>query len=403
VTVSRGFGGRTDVTRGGTTGVLGGRFRADVTPWGDIVPWDGSPVLAWHVAADDRWHLPATEVAVRQLRIAGAPVFETRLRVPGGDAVQRVWSVADGGGRTMVEVVNDSPLPIAVAFTRDDLLTVRRPAGVPAEGIALPASTIVLPVGHRAAVVVALDHGGAGRGPLPAGSAAAEATARGWVARAERASRVEVPDASTAERLVIARSDVLLAGPPDVTDDPVGALLALAELVRLGEPVDALDPLDHVAVAVHAIARRPGWDVDAALDAAAVVLAHAGEHRAVADLARIVTDRTPPSPPDPAASGIRAVAAVERVVLCRGDLFPGGIPAAWRGIDLEAHGLPAGPASTLSFALRWHGANAAVLWEVDGPAVELSAPAVDPAWRTSRPCGEALLRLSGGRTPPTGG
>src|SRR4029078_8305341 len=97
----------------GTTGALGGRFRADVTAWGDVVPWDGSPVLAWHVAADDRWHSPASECAVRPVRVGGAPVFQTRFGVPGGDAVQRVWSVADGGGRTMVEVANDSPLPIA--------------------------------------------------------------------------------------------------------------------------------------------------------------------------------------------------------------------------------------------------------------------------------------------------
>ena len=382
----------------GTTGVLGGGFRAEVTPWGDLVPWDGSPVLGWHVAADDRWHSPATETAVRQVRLAGAPVFETRLRVPGGDAVQRVWSVADGGGRTMVEVTNDSPLPIAVAFTRNDLLTARPPADVPVDGIELPASTIVLPVGHRASITVALDHRGAGPNPLPAGSATAAATARGWVALAERASRVELPDASTAERLVTARAEVLLAGPPAAAADPVGHLLAVAELVRLGETVDRLLALDDLAAAVQAIARRPGWDVDAALDATAVLLARAGEDRAGRDLARIVAGSQPAAPPTREAEGIRAVAAVERALLCRGRLFPDGMTAAWRGIDLEAHGLPAGPASTLSFALRWHGANAAVLWEVDGPAVALTAPAVDPAWRSAERTGEALWRLTRGAT-----
>jgi hypothetical protein len=53
----------------------------------------------------------------------------------------------------------------------------------------------------------------------------------------------------------------------------------------------------------------------------------------------------------------------------------------------------AGPASTLSFALRWHGPNAAVLWDVDGAAVELAATAVDAAWRTRERHGEALWRL----------
>jgi hypothetical protein len=376
--------------------VLGSRLRADVTAWGDVVPWDGSPTLAWYVAADDRWHSPASEPAVRQVRLAGAPVFETRVRVPGGDAVQRVWSGADGGGRTLVEVTNDSPLPIAVAFTRDDLLTTRSPAQVPVEGITLPASTIVLPVGHRASIAVALDHRGGGPGRLPPGWPTAEATARGWMALAERASRVELPKAAAAEQLVTARAEVLLAGPPAADVDPAGHLLAVAELVRLGEPLDSVDSVDEVAAAVHAIARCQGWDVDAALDASAVVLARAGEDRAGHDLARIVAGRKSATPPNPAASGIRAVAAVERRLLCRGQLFPGGIATAWRGIDVEAHGLPAGPISTLSFGLRWHGANAAVLWEVEGPPVALSAPSVDPSWSSVDRTGEALWRLRGG-------
>ena len=75
-------------------------------------------------------------------------------------------------------------------------------------------------------------------------------------------------------------------------------------------------------------------------------------------------------------------------------LLPAGMPAGWRGIDFEAHGLPIGPASTLSYAVRWHGERAAVLWQVDGEPVELVAPAVDPAWRTRRPSGEALWRVT---------
>ena len=166
----------------------------------------------------------------------------------------------------------------------------------------------------------------------------------------------------------------------------------MGELARLGELGD--DALDDVAADVHAVARRAGWDVDAALDAAAMVLARTGEQRAGRDLARIVGGRQPSPLPDAGdVTGVRAVAALERRVVRGGQLFPDGIPVAWRGVDLEAHGLLAGPASTLSFALRWHGPNAAVLWEVDGAAVELAAPAVDPAWRTRERHGEALWRL----------
>jgi len=125
-----------------------------------------------------------------------------------------------------------------------------------------------------------------------------------------------------------------------------------------------------------------------------MVLARVGEPRAGRDLARIVAGRPPSPSPAPAETvGVRVVAAIERQLVRGGQLLPDGIPPAWRGIDLEGHGLLAGPASTLSFAVRWHGPNAAVLWEVDGAAVELSAPLVDSTWRTRERHGEALWRL----------
>ena len=382
------------MTSSGITGVLGQDWRADVTGWGAVEPWDGSATLSWHVAADDRWHSPDTEAAVRQVRVLGAPVFETRLRVPGGDAVQRVWSVADAGGCTVIEVLNDSPLPLACAFTRPDVLTSRPPADVPIQGIALDAATtVVLPVGHRASVTVGLAHDGRAQGPLPTGLPSADAAARGWVALAERAGRVVLPDERSSELLVEARCDVLLVGPPALDEDPAGFLLGVAELVRMGELDASATSLlvPDVAEAIHEIAARPGWDVDAALDAAAVVLAAAGERRAVADVVRITAGRSPSSLPGEA-QGIRVVPVLERRLASGTVLLPGGIPDAWRGAGFEAHGLQVGPASTVSFAVRWHGEHAAVLWEVSGDPVELSAPAVDPAWRTSAPTGDALWR-----------
>lgn len=374
--------------------MLGTAFRADVTTSGTIVPWDGSPPLAWYVAADDRWHTPDREVAVRQSRLQGAPVYETRVRIPGGDAVQRIWSVADSGGHTLVEVTNDSPLPIACAFTRNDLLTARPPTAVPIEGIDLPPASIVLPIGHRASVTVALAHAGGGPGTLPPGVATPEATARGWVARSEAASRVVLPDDRAGERLVAARAELLLAGPPDPAADPAGYVLGVAELVRLGElGPDALDDVVvDVAGAVASLARGSGWDTDAALAAAAHVLAAAGEERALRDLARITASRPATTPPPDPVAGARQVAALERRLVRDGVLLPDGLPPAWRGANFEAHRLPAGPRSTVSFAVRWHGEHAAVLWEVEGDPVELSAPAMDPAWRTTEPSGEALWR-----------
>ena len=65
-----------------------------------------------------------------------------------------------------------------------------------------------------------------------------------------------------------------------------------------------------------------------------------------------------------------------------------------RGTNFEAHSLPAGPRHRLSLAVRWHGENAALLWEVDGPpGLQLTAPAVDARFRTVDAQGEALLQV----------
>jgi hypothetical protein len=145
-----------------------------------------------------------------------------------------------------------------------------------------------------------------------------------------------------------------------------------------------------VAAAVAAVARRPGFAAAAALDAAAVVLARAGERRAVDDVVAIASRRAPSVPPVEVPATILAVAAVEGRLLRAGALLPGGLPDGWRGQPVEAHGLVGGPASRVSFALRWHGEHPAVLWEVEGEPLTLSAPAVDAGWTTDERSGETL-------------
>ena len=49
-----------------------------------------------------------------------------------------------------------------------------------------------------------------------------------------------------------------------------------------------------------------------------------------------------------------------------GVLFPDGIPPAWRGADLEAHGLPAGPDTQGVVRRALARPTPAVLWEVEG-------------------------------------
>jgi hypothetical protein len=375
-----------------TTGVTGQRWRASISPWGAILPWDGSRPLNWFVAADDRWHVPADEPTVRQRRIDGTAATETRVRVPGGDIVQRVFSVAAGGGVTVVEVANESAMPVAVAFDRRGVLTERPIATVPIEGIDLPGDAFVLPLGHAATLRVGLAHGAAGDGPLPANLPGVTQVVRGWLALTERASRLVLPDgersAALAERITAERCELALGSIPRGVDDAAGFALALGELVRMGERPEHW--ITELADAVEVLGPAPGWEADVALAAAARVLTVAGEDRARRDLTRIVDRRTVSPPPVAPPEGVRAVAWLESQLASGGELLPLGLPGGWAGHPIEVYGIPTGDRTTVSFALRWHGERPAVLWEQIGGTTELSAPVVAPGWRTSEPKGEAL-------------
>lgn len=379
-----------------TTGVLGGRWRASVTEWGGVVPWRDETPLQWHIAADDRWHSPEREPAVRQSTVGGTPVTETRVRIPDGDAVQRIHSVPDHGGLTVIEIENASPLPIAVAFTHGRLLSTRRPSAQ-IEGISLPEGSVVFPVGHHASVTVALAHDGRGQGALPEGLPTAAGVARGWTAIVERAGRLLLPDVVASERVVRERCELALGGPVDPADDPVAFLLGVGQLVRMGEKAEPWTA--DVAAAAESVARAAAGDAAAfdALGAAALVFRSAGDTRAVRDLdalvrrAGVVAQQMPASPPDDPARWLWWTE--QRLVRPSAEgasLLPAGLPAAWMGEHFEVYGLPTGTGGTASFALRWHGARPAVLWEQTAPTGRLDAPVLAPEWRTDEAKGEAL-------------
>ena len=101
-------------------GNVGSEHQAVVDPRGLVTPWPDGWSLDWWVGAEDRWHLPSREAAVRQRLVGDAPVVETAMRVPGGDVLQRVYAVRlaarDGGGElVVVEVENATPVPVALA------------------------------------------------------------------------------------------------------------------------------------------------------------------------------------------------------------------------------------------------------------------------------------------------
>ena len=386
-------------------GVTGAPCRSVVTEWGDVTSFGAGhgpdATVSWYIAAEDRWHIPADEPAVRQTRVEGTSVVETRVRIPDGDAVQRVWSVPDLGGLTVIEVENESPLPLAVAFAGARVLTERPPADVAIKGLELPAGSIVLPVGHRSSIRVAVPHEPTriDTWALPA-LAPVTAVVRGWLTVVHRASRVEMPDAGLADALTAARCDLLLQGPVDQRD-PIGFLLDVAELVRLGDDADAWMP--EIVEPIAAISRSNGSEVELALEACERMALAAGDDRAVGDIAnlrarRVRDGRVAPDAGRPASfsdvrrgeSVGRFVTQIERRIADGGRLLSGGIPRRWLGANFEVHRIPTATRSTVSFAVRWHGERPAVLWEQHGDVQHLSAPGVDLDWSTHEASGEAL-------------
>ena len=74
-------------------------------------------------------------------------------------------------------------------------------------------------------------------------------------------------------------------------------------------------------------------------------------------------------------------------------LLPGGMKPERLGVQFEVHGIAVGLNHRVSFAVRWHGPNAAVIWEVVGPDdVELRSE-VDATWSSKNASGEALWRV----------
>ena len=107
----------TNVTHRNWTAVgnLGSPWEAIVDPRGLVTPWFDGWSLDWWIGADDRWHVPSREAGVRQQLLDASPVVETAMRVPGGDAIQRVYGVADGD-LLIVEIENASPVPFVAAL-----------------------------------------------------------------------------------------------------------------------------------------------------------------------------------------------------------------------------------------------------------------------------------------------
>lgn len=372
-------------------GNRGATWRGEVTEHGTLLPPDGRP-LSWFVAADDRWYVPETEVSLRQKWYSGYPVAETRMRIPSGDVVQRVYSVADLGGMTVMEFENDSPMPIVVAVTRNDILTTREPSSQVPLGIDLPSNSIVVPVGHKSTTRIALSHVRPESGRLPDDTPNHQQVVRGWESACDVAGRITLPDHTIVAGVARIRSDLLLG---------VGVDDAAVELVRLGETGrdSILHVVDQVQVLLKAEKRAKvlQWETKHKLLAAARACVLLGDDTAAGDIGSAwlrLADRPSEELPAEMPAGLDGIIWIEEILASGSpsggecEVLSHGIPEPWWGASFDLHALPADPFRTVSYAVRWHGARPALLWEVIGsPGLVLS----HHDWHTTDAAGEALL------------
>ena len=400
-------------------GVRGAAWSAGVSAWGDLFVEDQER-LRWFIAADDRWYRPSRETTVRQREVSGVPVIETRIKVPGGDAVQRVYGVANFGGAIVVEIYNDSSLPFAVAFDRGDISTMREPSPTGVQGIDLPAGSVVFPVGHhammRAAILVGAGFDVTNRRltaqeieSLPS----FEQVERGWLGALQISSRVDVPNLSWSSVLTSQRCKVLLSNSAELAESSdislvVDLLLDRAERVRLGDK--PAQWVDEVAVATERILKQCAktqsvqWFEERALLGAGMVLNRAGESRGLQDFVSVwsrlaeagrISDLALASPE--IAGTVRQIAWIEsQLVAQRRDgvieICPCGIDKSWLGVNFECHKLLASPEHLISYAVRWHGEKPALLWDIDGPVgTKVAASAIDRTFSSTEMRGETLL------------
>jgi hypothetical protein len=168
-------------------------------------------------------------------------VVETRVRIPGGDAVQRVFGARDAHGHehVVVEVENASRAPVALALVfagaidvEDNVVRDRRgivavlprkpsrtASGTDVEEVVTSGqaddalgsldgpAALVFPLAHTASMRVVLPLDGQLPGPLPT----AVQVAAGWARFAERGAQVSVPDSGLMDDVQAARAQLLLA------------------------------------------------------------------------------------------------------------------------------------------------------------------------------------------------
>ncbi len=100
-----------------TLSTIGAGSVADVDGRGVIFPRARPLSVEVWFGAGDRWVQGGADAGVRQSRIVGLPIVETRQRVGDGDIVQTAWAdePGDGRGRVIVELKNETDVAVVAA------------------------------------------------------------------------------------------------------------------------------------------------------------------------------------------------------------------------------------------------------------------------------------------------
>lgn len=310
-----------------TLGTIGGTGSARVDGAGRIVAADDAWSLSWTIGAEDRWHDPAETANVRQAELGAAPVVETRMRVPGGDIIHRAFALhvagAEGGSEwVVVEIENDSAVPVALALTRTPgtpLVTPREPNDVRDDG------SLAFSLTHRATLrfLVGIS-GDIEPAPKPDDLPPLDAVQRGWTAQLDRGARIVVPDTRLQEALDVTRAYLLVDASRSVSPtlaavlDEYGlhgeARSIVARLVefRFDHRRGSFGDLASNASVVNAVARHQALAPDPEFAAVVVEPMTAGIQRLVDAVKPRRFGRTPSHPAADVVEALRAAPAFLR-------------------------------------------------------------------------------------------
>lgn len=100
-----------------TLSTIGAGSVADVDAKGAVYPRNRPLAIEVWFGSGDRWVQGSADAGVRQTRVVGLPIIETRQRLGDGDIVQTAWAdePGDGQGRVVIELTNETDVAVVAA------------------------------------------------------------------------------------------------------------------------------------------------------------------------------------------------------------------------------------------------------------------------------------------------